>query len=352
MALLFTNKANKPIKEKNIRMCEEYSNNYYDDMISLEEYYIGIIRESYAFERVSTDDGFTELVFEGFRDMVDEIKRWISKFIEFIKKTFKAIMIVFESIFMDTVKFFNKYKSKVNFDGEIDIVGFEYDFNLMSKVPNIQSLKNVVTSFNNFNEMQKYKKEDYKAMIDKYLEDSNLNDLRKEITTISGLTNDNMREEIRKSFRSGDDAPKSLKIDKSKSLQIINGFSDLKVAADKAKKDERELENTMSSLQSYFEKGANRYKANGSEFSTARNVELDGSKYKYGETEELSYSESVVNQYFRYHYIMMKEVSNIISTTIHEKVVALKEAVKLHTSIGKKAIMKSGVTNIKEEGDK
>lgn len=353
MVLIFNNKPIKPTKESNINIHNEgYVDTYYSDIIAIEESYIGIIKDSYAIDRIAIEDGFTELVSEGLQDMISEIKKWFDKFIEFIKKAFNAIIVVFESIFMDTLKFFNKYKSKVNFDGEFDVTGFEYKMDLISSVPNLQPLHDVVRSFNDFSAIGKMKDEDYKEKIQNFLEDSNLNELRRSITGVSGVTSDNIKEEVRKAFRSGKESIESIKINKSKALDIINNFQSLKTAADKAKKDERELENTLSSLKSYFERGANRYKTGDKEFSAVRSVDVDGNKHKLGDKEELTNSASVINSHFRYHYIQTKEISGMISLTIHEKVLALKEAVKLHASIGKKAIMKSGVAGIKEEGDK
>lgn len=308
-----------------------------------------IMRESLAREYLFEKEGSVDMLREGASDMVRSVVEWIKKFLTYIKELFKKLFMFIESVLMDTARFFEKYKDKLDLQNTFNVQMYQYDIALMKKVPDLTVLGALISEFNDFESKKDLTKLKVKEATREFLEPANLNKLRGKITLLNGnIEDDELSTALRKAFRKGKDDPEDTEVTQSLAREIITNYKENRDLLNTAKKDKAQLESSMARLKSYFEKGPSKMYVGNNETVRGSKVSMDGNKASIGEKEDLGMKFPVADAVYRYNYLQMKEISSITNRVLVEKVNALKEMVKAHAAIGKKAILSSGAKTVKD----
>lgn len=313
----------------------------------MEDTFFDINKDHMTATHIGLKYGDENILREGFEDfknsVVDYFKRLIEKIKEFMKKVF-----MFINAFMgDFEKFINKYKNelmkkKPNFQ----IQGYKYTIDENNVDTSI--IQELVSEYNSeLNSVEKMTKEDVIKLRKEKMSKSNLETVRQKILGVSyKIEKDEFKETCKKLYRDGEEDPQSIDIDSSVLQETINSFSNIKKAYVSAKKEKDKLIAMLESLKNFFQKSASVQYINGSSTIKTHNISLnsDAGRINKDDAHLTSNSTSkleVYNTFFNFKFAYAKEVSNICSVALTERVTALKDQLKQSKEIVRKSMTAS-----------
>ena len=284
----------------------------------------------------------TQILMEGFSDILSKIGDYFKQLIEKIKAFFKKVLMYVDSCFMELDKFIKKYKKELDNISNLDFEVEGYDFTLHNP-PDMTEFESIVNDYNSqLSEVEKINKTEISNEQKKFLEDAHLCKLRGEILgSNKAIHEDDFQETIRKYYRNGEDDTHFIKIKDSDFKKLLQDIPDMKKGKDEAEKTRDKLIILLDKTQKFFStKATVMYKNNIKSINTKR-IDVSDNEFKSGDDDYTKYSESSAQKFevfLKFKYNQVNKIAGMINLVASERANAYKDQLKQARIIVKEAI--------------
>ena len=284
----------------------------------------------------------TQILMEGFSDILSKMGDYFKQLIEKIKAFFKKVLMYADSCFMDLDKFIKKYKKELDDISGLDFEIEGYDFTLHNP-PDMTEFESIVNDYNSqLSEIEKINKTEISNEQKKFLDDDHLCKLRGEILGSNKVIHDDdFQETVRKYYRNGEEDTHNIKIKDSDFKKLLQDIPDMKKGKDEAEKTRDKLIILLDKTQKFFNtKATVMYKNNVKSISTKR-IDVSDNEFKSGDDDYVKYSESSVQKlevFLKFKYNQVNKIAGMINLVASERANAYKDQLKQARIIIKEAI--------------
>lgn len=284
----------------------------------------------------------TQILMEGFSDILSKMGDYFKQLIEKIKAFFKKVLMYVDSCFMDLDKFIKKYKKELDDISGLDFEIEGYDFTLHNP-PDMTEFESIVNDYNSqLSEIEKINKTEISNEQKKFLDDDHLCKLRGEILGSNKVIHeDDFQETVRKYYRNGEEDTHNIKIKDSDFKKLLQDIPDMKKGKDEAEKTRDKLIILLDKTQKFFNtKATVMYKNNVKSISTKR-IDVSDNEFKSGDDDYVKYSESSVQKlevFLKFKYNQVNKIAGMINLVASERANAYKDQLKQARIIIKEAI--------------
>ena len=284
----------------------------------------------------------TQILMEGFSDILSKMGDYFKQLIEKIKAFFKKVLMYVDSCFMDLDKFIKKYKKELDDISGLDFEIEGYDFTLHNP-PDMTEIESIVNDYNSqLSEIEKINKTEISNEQKKFLDDDHLCKLRGEILGSNKVIHDDdFQETVRKYYRNGEEDTHNIKIKDSDFKKLLQDIPDMKKGKDEAEKTRDKLIILLDKTQKFFNtKATVMYKNNVKSISTKR-IDVSDNEFKSGDDDYVKYSESSVQKlevFLKFKYNQVNKIAGMINLVASERANAYKDQLKQARIIIKEAI--------------
>ena len=284
----------------------------------------------------------TQILMEGFSDILSKMGDYFKQLIEKIKAFFKKVLMYVDSCFMDLDKFIKKYKKELDDISGLDFEIEGYDFTLHNP-PDMTEFESIVNDYNSqLSEIEKINKTEISNEQKKFLDDDHLCKLRGEILGSNRVIHeDDFQETVRKYYRNGEEDTHNIKIKDSDFKKLLQDIPDMKKGKDEAEKTRDKLIILLDKTQKFFNtKATVMYKNNVKSISTKR-IDVSDNEFKSGDDDYVKYSESSVQKlevFLKFKYNQVNKIAGMINLVASERANAYKDQLKQARIIIKEAI--------------
>lgn len=311
------------------------------DIYDMNNLHYDIVKEDMTRLHYFNITGNSEILMEGFSDILTKMGDYFKKLIEKIKAFFKKILMFIDSCFMDLDKFVKKYNKELDAikDLKFDIQG--NDFTLHS-APDMSEFESIVASYNSeISDISKIKKDEISKEQQKYLEEDHLDKLRGEILgSNKAIAENDFQETVRKYYRDGELDTKTITITDTEFKTLIRNVPDMKKGKDDAENTRDKLLVLLDKTQKFFDtKASVVYKNNVKTINTKR-ISTSDNEFKTND-DYVSYSDSNVQKlevFLKFKYNQVNKVASMINMVASERANAYKDQLKQARMIIKAAI--------------
>lgn len=320
-------------------------------MVSLEQSFFDINKD----QMMSLHHGIvaesSEIIMEGFKDMMHSAVEWFKKLIHKIGDFFKKAFLSINSYIGDFKKFISKNKKYLEgLNPDFTMYGFNYT--ISESVPNISPIEKVVDDYmRDINKLDKMSEADVEKDRDSFNKDEFLDKLRGQVIGKGPVQASEFSEETKKSFRGGTLEETQFTVDKARLQQSIDSYEKLNKEYNDAVKLKNKTLTLLDAIKRFFEKGATITYSGDKKQIGVRGISIEDNKMMRGETvtyNDTGHNSTVISKYFNMKFHQSKVVSSILTTASTEKVNALKDQLKQERVLIRKAMSQS---NKKKEGD-
>ena len=284
----------------------------------------------------------TEILMEGFSDMLSKMGDYFKTLIEKIKAFFKKVLIFVDSCFMELDKFVKKYKKELDNISDLDFEIEGYEFTLHNP-PDMSEFESIVNDYNSqLSEVEKINKTEIFNEQKKFLDDDHLCKLRGQILgSNKAIHEDDFQETVRKYYRNGEEDTHYIKIKDSDFKKLISNIPDMKKGKDEAEKTRDKLVILLDKTQKFFDtKATVMYKNNVKSISTKR-IDTSDNEFKSEDDDYVKYSESTVQKlevFLKFKYNQVNKIAGMVNLVASERANAYKDQLKQARLIVKEAI--------------
>ena len=284
----------------------------------------------------------TQILMEGFSDILSKMGDYFKQLIEKIKAFFKKVLMYVDSCFMDLDKFIKKYKKELDDISGLDFEIEGYDFTFHNP-PDMTEFESIVNDYNSqLSEIEKINKTEISNEQKKFLDDDHLCKLRGEILGSNKVIHeDDFQETVRKYYRNGEEDTHNIKIKDSDFKKLLQDIPDMKKGKDEAEKTRDKLIILLDKTQKFFNtKATVMYKNNVKSISTKR-IDVSDNEFKSGDDDYVKYSESSVQKlevFLKFKYNQVNKIAGMINLVASERANAYKDQLKQARIIIKEAI--------------
>lgn len=320
-------------------------------MVSLEQSFFDINRD----QMVSLHHGIvaesSEIIMEGFKDMVHSAVEWFKKLIQKIGDFFKKAFLSINSYIADFKKFISKNKEYLeSLNPDFKMYGFKYTIN--ANLPNISPIEKVVDDYmRDIGKLDKMTEAEVEKDRDNFNKDDFLDKLRGQVIGKGPVQASEFSDVTKKSFRDGSLEEIEFTVDKSRLQQSIDSYESLNNEYNEAVKMRNKTLTLLDAIKRFFEKGASITYTGDKKKIGVRGISIEDNKMMHGETityDDNGNNSAIISKYFNMKFHQSKVVSSILTTASTEKVNALKEQLKQERVLIRKAMSQG---NKKKEGD-
>ena len=318
-----------------------------NDIYCFEDAAIGIFENNARAICQYEMSGDYEILTEGMSDVCQSIAKSIRKLMDAIKDFFVNFFRMFTNATLSFEDFCKKYESELsNWSGSFKYTGYKFKV-LKSKDPNMNCFQKLISTYNeSVADFGKIKIEDLRNESNKFLSDTNLNEIRAEVLGVTGaIDRDDFIKRIREEYR-GSDTEEEFEISREYVKEIVSHAKDLVAMKKKAEKDRDAIINLLSKAEMFFNrkigavyKGENRYVDTKTfDYDTSYKATIKDAD------ERETYSESAAtkaNTLITLKYNETKALATIINTVVTERANALKDEVKQENQIVRKALVRN-----------
>lgn len=324
----------------------DISQSQMESLIILEEYGFKINKEHLASVYIASKDySHLEILQEGFSDFMTGVKNFFTRMIEGIKKLYAKVIMVLSSYFMDFDKFLNKYKDELDkVEPSFTLSGFDYTID--KKIPKTDILESIIYQYNKeLEDISSLSKEDIIKERQGFMSTENLNKLRASIIdTHYEVPEEDYLDTIKFVLRGEEKEAKNIEINKAKVQSMIKDYPNLKKVYNDVVKEKNRIVTLLMSMQSFFEKSASIYYKGDNKTIGAGSISQNKQGNMINENKERKTVDydinklSVINTFFSFKFVQSKEIGNMTTLALNEKVNILKEALKFYRLVIRRSL--------------
>ena len=316
---------------------------YLESLLMLEEESSYIRNNLLEATHLGIIDKNPEILTEGFKDFVNNIKELLQKFINYIKTAIGKFFVYISSLSRDFKKFMDTHKDEIlKKDISFKYEGFNYTID--DDVPNIDPIQDLIKKYNStINDIKTKRVHEIRDEEVKFF--SKLPELRANVLKVKKLDwNVSVVQDYEfndicvKRFRGGFSEPITLTIDKSYIQKIVKEYSLLEKNLSATKKSYETVLAQLNNLKSFFEKRVIRLY---DESEMKIKVQpLSNTSYTPENGDYLDYDTDVyetLNAFMDFSFKQVKVLGSLITTTFYEKINAINDNLKQYTEIFKQA---------------
>lgn len=285
----------------------------------------------------------SEIMMEGFSDMIKSMGNAIKKFIKAIKEFFIKFIRVFTSYSLNLEDFVKKYGDELlKTDCDFEIMGYNFSV-LDSKDPDMSDFEKLISTYNSsLSAIQSVDKSDIINEGNEFLSEKNLNAIRARVLGVSGgIPKDDFVETVRNHYRGGSTDVSSIHITNKEVSKIVSNADRMVSLKKKAEKDRDAIIRMLSSAEVFFNRKAGMLYRDSKAKVGAKTFDVDDDRNVTHSTVDIPYSESTlskVSTLLTIKYNETKAVSGIINIVITERANAFRDMVKQSRKIVGKAL--------------
>ena len=285
----------------------------------------------------------SEIMMEGFSDMIKSMGDAIKKFIKAIKEFFIKFIRVFTSYSLNLEDFVKKYGDELlKTDCDFEIMGYNFSV-LDSKDPDMSDFEKLISTYNSsLSAIQSVDKSDIINEGNEFLSEKNLNAIRARVLGVSGgIPKDDFVEAVRNHYRGGSTDVSSIHITNKEVSKIVSNADRMVSLKKKAEKDRDAIIRMLSSAEVFFNRKAGMLYRDSKAKVGAKTFDVDDDRNVTHSAVDIPYSESTlskVSTLLTIKYNETKAVSGIINIVITERANAFRDMVKQSRRIVGKAL--------------
>lgn len=310
----------------------------YDTMESDSRIFKSYIHAGLMMESCVSND----IVLESAGDMFKTISETFNKFIQRVKEFFKKIFTYITSAYQDLDKLALKVKDIIK-DKDVDFKIYGFEFTVMGKPgPDTTEFRKIVSDYNNdMSQLNKLKLSTMKEGIMRWLETSNLDNLRGQVLgTNNNISEDDFLDEVRSYYRNGELSTTEIKVNKTMVLDIINHSKKLEELKKSSIKDRDTLIELLSKTESFFGRTIYTYYKDSTKQVNVNKLNIDNGKLSTEDNvidtnDKLT---KIITTYASYKSKQVNKIASMINLVACERVNALKDQIKQERAILRKCL--------------
>lgn len=317
---------------------------YLESLLMLEEESAYIENNLLEATHLGIIDNNPDILIEGFKDFVNNVKELIQKFINYIKTAISKFFMHITSLTKGFKKFIDDNKEAVlKKDISFEFAGFQYTID--EGVPNIKPIEDLIDEYNKLViDIKSKRVDDIKEEEAKFY--SKLPDIRNKVLDLQKISLlDKHVEDYEfndicvKRFRNGFSVPTAINVDNTYIQNIIRDYDRLEKSLSSTKKSYEKVMAQLNNLKSFFEKRVIRLY---DEKNMKMKIQpLSNTSFSPEEGDYLDYDTdayAVLNAFMDLAFKQVKVIGSLITTAFYEKINAINANIKQYTEIFKHAV--------------
>lgn len=293
-------------------------------------------------------DQNASIITEGLKDTKNKIVSFLKKIKDKLVNIYRKITMFFNSYIGNFEKFLTRHRSTLEkLRPDFTVTGFTYSFD--SKIPNLDPLDDLIADFNkNAPELSTISLDAVQIIAKR---NEKMFENEKPMGRVLGRGREELysKEDYAKKvfavYRSGAETPSAINVNNTYLMSLVDSFADIKKQCKEMVRTHNQIINTMSSLETYFEKMPITHLDGKNKYVQSHTIKRkDGGGIAPDETTRHDYVDSntdiekKVALFYKAFWVRTRSLIPIITQATDGKAVALRENLKLIKTVVRKSI--------------